>query len=130
MQGRHDSCHPTCYCMLPTGPMHAGNLGTEAMHWVQVFEKGNFAGVEAMKANPRLYDRVAPMGVNDIIMAVRYQHRPQEPLRVPITAFDGLLDATIRRGNMAAWQRYTSLEWRLVPVRGDDYFVSSHYIQV
>ena len=97
---------------------------------MQVFEKGNFAGVGAMKANPRLYDRVAPMGVNDIIMAVRYQHRPQEPLRVPITAFDGLLDPTIRRGNMAAWQRYTSLEWRLVPVRGDHYFASSHYIQI
>ena len=110
--------------------MHEGVLSSEALHRVQVFEKGNFAGVEAMMANPRLYDRVAPMGVHDIIMAVRYQHRPQNPLQVPITAFEGLLDATIRRGNMAAWQSYTSLEWRLVPVRGDHYFVSSHYIQV
>ena len=97
---------------------------------LQVFEKGNFAGLEAMKANPRLYDRVAPMGVNDIIMAVRYKHRQQPPLAIPVTAFDGLLDATIQRGNMAAWESYTSTDWRLMPVRGDHYFVSTHYLQV
>ena len=97
---------------------------------MQVFEKGNFAGVEAMKANPRLYDRVAPMGVNDIIMAVRYKHTQRAPLSVPITAFDGLLDTTIRRGNMDVWGSYTAAAWQLVPVRGDHYFVSLHYRQV
>ena len=66
-----------------------------------VFEKGNFAGLEEMKANERLFDRVAPMGVNDIMMAVQYRHVPRPPLRVPIVAFDGLLDATIDPCNMA-----------------------------
>ena len=86
--------------------------------------------MEAMKANPRLFARVAPMGVNDIIMAVRYAHRQQPPLEAPITAFDGLLDATIERGNMVHWAAYTGAAFQLVPVRGDHYFVSTHYRQV
>ena len=99
------------------------------MH-AQVFEKGNFAGLEAMKANPRMFARVAPMGVADIVTAVRYQHRQQPPLAAPITAFDGLLDATIDRGNMAHWEQYTAGSFQLVPVQGNHYFVSTHYRQV
>lgn len=37
------------------------------------FEQGHFAGVEEMKRNRRLFDRVAPLGVNDIMMAVQYR---------------------------------------------------------
>lgn len=37
------------------------------------FEQGNFAGVEDMRRNKRLFDRVAPIGVNDILMAVQYK---------------------------------------------------------
>ena len=96
---------------------------------LQVFEKGNFAGLDAMRANQRLFDRVAPMGVADILSAVRYQHRQQPALATPITAFDGLLDATIERGNMEHWAEYTGAAFQLVPVRGDHYFVSTHYRQ-
>ena len=96
----------------------------------QVFEKGNFAGLDELKRNPRLFARVAPMGVNDIIMAVSYQHQPRPPLDVPITAFDGLLDYTIERGNMDRWAAYTSRAFSIVPVHGDHYFVSSLYRQV
>lgn len=37
------------------------------------FEGGNFAGIEEMKRNDRLFERVAPMAVNDIMMAVQYR---------------------------------------------------------
>lgn len=40
---------------------------------LKAFEAGNFAGVEEMKRNDRLFERVAPMGVNDIMMAVQYR---------------------------------------------------------
>ena len=40
---------------------------------LHAFEGGHFAGVEEMKRNERLFERVAPMGVNDIMMAVQYR---------------------------------------------------------
>ena len=38
-----------------------------------VFAAGNFAGIEEMRRNERLLERVAPLGVNDIAMAVQYK---------------------------------------------------------
>ncbi len=97
------------------------------MH-VQVFEKGNFAGLDEMKKNERLFQRVAPMGVADIALAVQYKHgphAPEHPLPVPITCFEGMLDGTIDPGNMSVWAQYTSGRFQNVPVMGDHYFVSS-----
>ena len=104
--------------------------GAENMHAclrAQVFEKGNFAGLEDMKRSERLFNKVAPMGVNDIMMAVQYRHRERPPLALPIVALDGLLDATIDRGNMAQWAGYTRGPFRSVPVEGDHYFVASRF---
>ncbi|KAK9841775.1 hypothetical protein WJX81_002144 [Elliptochloris bilobata] len=93
-----------------------------------VFEKGNFAGLDAMRRSERLFNRVAPMGVADIAMAVQYRHVPRPPLcGVRLTAFDGLADATIERGNMARWRAFTDGPCRTVPVAGDHYFVTTHY---
>ena len=96
----------------------------------QVFEKGNFAGLEEMKKNERLFNKVAPMGVNDIMMAVQYRHTPLPPLNLPITSFDGVLDGTIDRGNMEQWAQYTSEKFVNVPIQGDHYFVSKLYREV
>ena len=38
------------------------------------FEAGHFAGIEEMKQSDALFDQVAPMAVNDIIMACRYDY--------------------------------------------------------
>jgi surfactin synthase thioesterase subunit len=97
---------------------------------MQVFEKGNFAGLEEMKKSERLFNKVAPMGVNDIMMAVQYRHTQLPPLAVPITSFDGLADGTIDRGNMEQWAQYTSAEFTNIPIQGDHYFVSSRYREV
>lgn len=40
---------------------------------LRAFEQGHFVGVEEMKQSRRLFDRVAPLGVNDIMMAVQYR---------------------------------------------------------
>jgi hypothetical protein len=93
-----------------------------------VFEKGNFAGLDEMKRSERLFARVAPMGVADIAMAVRYEHVPRPPLAgTPILALDGLADATIDPAAMGQWAAYTSGRFRNVPVMGDHYFVSSRF---
>ena len=63
-----------------------------------MFEAGSFAGIEEMRTNERLLRRVAPMGVNDIAMACRYQFLTACDLDIPVTTFDGLADQTIERG--------------------------------
>ena len=81
-----------------------------------------------MKKNERLFQRVAPMGVADIVMAVQYKHGPHAPkqaLPVPITCFEGMLDQTIDPGNMGVWAQYTNARFQNVPIMGDHYFVSS-----
>lgn len=109
---------------------HAHHLLGRCGAFLQVFERGNFAGLEDMKHSPRLFDRVAPLGVNDIIMAVSYQHSPQAPLPLPITCFEGALDQTVDPGNMPQWSQYTTGTFRIFPVQGDHYFVSKMYRQV
>ncbi len=64
----------------------------------QVFERGHFAGVEEMRTNERLFNRVAPMGVNDIAMACMYKFTGLHRLDIPMTSFDGLADNTIDLG--------------------------------
>lgn len=83
-----------------------------------------------MKKNDRLYKKVAPMGVNDIMIAVQYQHVARQPLDVPLIIFDGINDATIERGNMQGWAEYTSSWFKDVPIEGDHYFVSTIFKEV
>jgi hypothetical protein len=95
------------------------------------FEAGHFAGVEEMKQNPRLFDRVAPMGVNDIMMAVQYRYdESRSPLNIPVVAFDGTKDNTIPKGYMKGWRKHTSARYRHVYIPGTHYFVSSEYRKV
>ncbi len=81
------------------------NVSLTGISHVQVFEKGNFAGLEEMKKNERLFNKVAPMGINDIMMAVQYRHYDLPPLDIPIMSFDGVLDKTIDRGNINQWSQ-------------------------
>lgn len=83
-----------------------------------------------MKKSDRLFKKVAPMGVNDIMMAVQYQHVPRPPFELPIIIFDGLNDATIERGNMDEWVEYTSGSFINISIEGDHYFVSTKYKEV
>jgi len=108
---------------------------------MSVFQKGNFAGVADMAANPRLFDRVAPIGVADILMAVSYVAPPPGRPALgggggmhAVLAFEGGVDATIAPGAVAQWARFvdeTSTPFTLVPVPGGDhYFVASRHREV
>ena len=83
-----------------------------------------------MKKNERLFNRIAPIGVNDILMAVQYRHLERPALNIPITSFEGLLDYTIDPNNLAQWTQYTTGVHRNIPIMGDHYLVSTHYKQV
>ena len=83
-----------------------------------------------MKTSDRLFRKVAPIGVNDIMMAVQYKHVPRSPLCLPIISFDGVNDATIDAGNMQQWAEYTTGTFCNVPVDGDHYVVSTRYREV
>ena len=54
----------------------------------------------------------------------------REPLNVPIFALDGRYDNTIARGNMRQWRHYTTGNFKIIPIRGDHYFVSKQYREV
>lgn len=96
---------------------------------LQAFEGGHFAGVEEMKRNHRLFDRIAPLGVNDIIMAVQYKYdeASSSPLNVPLMVFEGKRDNTIPAGYMRGWRKHTKSSYEHVYIDGTHYFVSSHY---
>ncbi len=95
------------------------------------FEAGHFAGVDEMKRSERLFNRVAPMGVNDIMMAVQYRYEPTHaPFNFPIIAFDGTKDNTIPSGYMKGWRKHTTARYRHVYIKGTHYFVSTHYREV
>ncbi|MEO2191081.1 MAG: beta-ketoacyl synthase N-terminal-like domain-containing protein [bacterium] len=96
------------------------------------FEAGHFAGIEEMKQSDELFDQVAPMAVNDIIMACRYDYLAgiNQPLSCPIVAFDGVQDNTIPTGYMKGWGRHTKREFTRILVDSNHYFVASHYLQL
>ena len=83
-----------------------------------------------MKKNDRLFNKIAPIGVNDIMMAVQYQYVPLPPLDLPIVSFDGQDDATIERGNMQEWKQYTAGAFMNIPINGDHYFVATRHRKV
>ena len=96
------------------------------------FEAGHFAGIEEMKQSDALFDQVAPMAVNDIIMACRYDYLGgvNQPLSCPIVAFDGLQDNTIPKGYMKGWRRHTKSTFTRILVDSNHYFVATHYLQL
>jgi len=98
---------------------------------LSVFKAGNFAGVADMETDPRLYDRVAPVGVADILLAVTYDAPPpsRPALTCPILALDGVRDGTIARGAMLEWGRYAGGggggSFERVGIEGDHYFTAT-----
>lgn len=118
---------------------------------IKAFEAGNFAGVEEMRKNDLLFDRVAPLGVADIRSAVTYGQSERSvvdegslssrwspelapglhaPLPVPITAFEGAADKTVARGSMRRWARRTTHRFERVVVRGGDHYLVTSQLRV
>ena len=95
------------------------------------FEAGHFAGIEEMKNSDLLYNRVAPIAVHDIMMAVNYEYQVwSRPVSMPIIAFDGVRDNTIPKNYMKGWQKHSEISFERVLIDSNHYFVSSHYLEV
>ena len=93
-----------------------------------MFEVANLPGLEQMEASEERFQQVGLLGINDIAMAMQYQHTVRLPLPgVPIVAFDGLKDMTLDPTDMAHWGRYTTGPFKQIAVMGSHNLVSTHY---
>lgn len=95
------------------------------------FEAGHFAGIEEMMASEKLFDKVAPMAISDIIMAINYVFDPSSKrISAPIVAFDGIRDNTIPEGYMKGWRTHTESSFKRILIDSNHYFVASHFLEV
>lgn len=62
------------------------------------FKRAHFSGVEEMRTNDDLFQRVVRIVGPDLSMACQYKYLPGPPLEIPVTTFDGLMDNTIDPG--------------------------------
>ena len=59
---------------------------------LHAFEASHFAGVDEMRRNERLFDRVSPMAMNDIMVALQYRFvKPHRVGTKPIVTTFSLL---------------------------------------
>ena len=65
---------------------------------LEKFDRAHFAGVEEMRTNDQLFQRVVRTLGPDLAMAAQYKYLPGPRLEIPITTFDGLMDNTIDPG--------------------------------
>jgi acyl transferase domain-containing protein/surfactin synthase thioesterase subunit/aryl carrier-like protein len=59
----------------------------------------------------------------DLRMMFAYQHEPEEPISVPITAFHGTHDPAIKLAEMLAWQQLTVSHFQCHTLSGDHFFL-------
>jgi len=98
---------------------------------LRAFEAGHFAGIEEMKASEQLYNRVAPIAVNDIKMAVQYNFdSSQDWLPIPIIAFEGCRDNTIPKNYMKMWSKFTTSTFEKVEIDSDHYFAAKKFSEL
>jgi surfactin synthase thioesterase subunit len=75
--------------------------------------------------DPRVMNIVMPMIRADFRALDRWKHRPQRPLRIPITAFAGRGDATVDVDSVREWCRHTESEFRFHLLNGAHFFLHS-----
>lgn len=80
---------------------------------------------QAILDEPELLQLILPPMRADIGMLEKYQHVPEEPLGIPLSAFTGLDDKTIPYEEMAAWRRHTAAAFRVELLPGDHFYLQS-----
>lgn len=76
-------------------------------------------------ANRELMDLFLPLLRADFALAETYRYESETPLPVPILAWGGLDDAEVSPAEMAAWERHTSLRFKLRMLPGSHFFLQS-----
>lgn len=73
--------------------------------------------------NAELRRLVEPTLRADFAVHETYVHAPGEPLACPISAFGGLDDQEVDRGQLEAWRRHTHGPFRMRMLPGDHFFI-------
>lgn len=80
---------------------------------------------QAILDEPELLGLILPPMRADIGMLEKYRHTPGEPLDVPLSAFTGLDDKTIRYEEMAGWRQHTGAAFRVELLPGDHFYLQT-----
>lgn len=79
----------------------------------------------AILADRELMDIVVPIIQADMELLETVEHRPADPLAVPISAFAGETDGEITFADVAAWREHTRSRFSCEPLPGDHFFLKS-----
>jgi surfactin synthase thioesterase subunit len=85
---------------------------------------------EAVLSEPGLLAALQPVLAADFWVNEVYDHRPEPPLDIPITAFTGDLDAGAGLPVMTAWEIHTSVSFQLHKLPGGHFALFEHADQV
>ena len=81
-------------------------------------------------ADRDLMEMFIPVLRADLEILETYTYRPEPPLACPISAFGGVLDSTVERSQLEAWQHQTSNSFRLRMFSGKHFFLKEARPQV
>jgi medium-chain acyl-[acyl-carrier-protein] hydrolase len=71
----------------------------------------------------QLMDMFLPALRADLEILETYVYQPDPPLTCPISAFGGVLDSTVAKGQLEAWQQQTDSSFRLQMFPGKHFFL-------
>jgi medium-chain acyl-[acyl-carrier-protein] hydrolase len=74
--------------------------------------------------HPELMELMLPLLRADFSVVETYVYRPGVPLECPLTAFGGLRDSEVSRGQLEAWREQTASEFVLRMLPGDHFFLN------
>lgn len=73
--------------------------------------------------SPELMELLLPILRADFAVCETYQHKDDEPLHCPISAFGGLGDEHVSRENLMAWREHTLAAFSLRMFPGDHFYL-------
>jgi len=98
-------------------------------YFIKTMEMVGFKNMDMLVNREDMVYTFIPRLRNDMIIAVSYTFNDtaMKPFNIPITAFEGHDDPTIRPGFMSAWQIHTTNQFELISLPGGHYLVDEHY---
>jgi surfactin synthase thioesterase subunit len=72
-----------------------------------------------------LMDMLIPVLRADFEMCDFYRYRDDTPFEFPISAYGGLMDPYVHKGDLDAWQKHTSVDFSVRMFPGDHFYINS-----
>jgi len=87
-------------------------------------ELRRFSGTpDKILENKELMDIYLPILRADFALEETYTFKEEPPINVPVSAFYGTMDNEAPKEVMAMWEQHTALEFTLVQMTGDHFFI-------